>query len=122
MGRRARTDGFGNMLFNSVLQPVGGTAFTPAFFVKQAEKQVGNDVLLALQKSNVIYEFSCHFDSRYLGRTSHRLQHRIKQHVSKSIRSCSSSHKCLLPARQCKSSTQNKAQFLASDSAIGLHL
>ena len=27
------------------------------------------DVLLALQKSNVIYQFSCHCDSRYVGRT-----------------------------------------------------
>ena len=42
----------------------------------------------ALQKSNVIYQFSCHCDSRYVGRTSQRLQDRIKQHVPKSIRSC----------------------------------
>ena len=46
-------------------------------------------VLPALQKSNVIYQFSCHCDSRYVGRTSQRLQDRIKQHVPKSIRSCS---------------------------------
>ena len=51
------------------------------------------DVLHALQKSNVIYQFSCHCDSRYVGRTSLGLQDRIKQHVSKSIRSCSSSQK-----------------------------
>ena len=44
------------------------------------------DVLPALQKSNVIYQFSCHCDSRYVGRTSQRLQDRIKQHVPKSIR------------------------------------
>ena len=76
------------------------------------------DVLPALQKSNVIYQFSCHCDSQFVGRTSQRLQDRIKQHVPKSIRSCSSSQKRLLPARRCKSSTQS----LASDSAIGLHL
>ena len=80
------------------------------------------DVLPALQKSNVIYQFSCHCDSRYVGRTSQRLQDRIKQHVSKSIRSCSSFQKRLLPARRCKSSTQTKTQSLASDLAIGLHL
>ena len=79
------------------------------------------DVLPALQKSNVIYKFSCHCDSRYVGRTSQRLQDRIKQHVPKSIRSCSS-QKRLLPARRCKSSTQTNTQSLASDSAIGLHL
>ena len=80
------------------------------------------DLLRALQKSNVIYQFSCHCDSRYAGRTSQRLQGRIKQSVPKSIRSCSSSQKCLLPARRCKSSTHNNTQFLASDSAIVLHL
>ena len=75
-----------------------------------------------LQKSNVIYQFSCHCDSGYVGRTFQRLQDRIKQHVSKSIRSCSSSQKRSLPARRCKSSTQTNNQSLASDSAIGLHL
>ena len=44
------------------------------------------DVLPALQNSNVIYQYSCHCDSRYVGRTSQRPQHRIKQHVPKSIR------------------------------------
>ena len=61
-------------------------------------------VLLALQKSNVIYQFSCLCDSRYVSRNSHRLQDKIKLRVSKSIRSCSSSQNRLLSARQCKSS------------------
>ena len=80
------------------------------------------DVLPALQKSNVIYQFSCHCDSRYVGRTSQRLQNRIKQQVSTSICSCFSSQKHILPARQCKSSTQPNTRSLASDSAIGSHL
>ena len=79
------------------------------------------DVLPALQKSNVLYRFSCHCDSRYVGHTSQRLQDRIKQHVPKSIRSCSFK-KRLLPARRCKSSTQTNTQSLASDLAIGLHV
>ena len=70
----------------------------------------------------MIYQFSCHCDSRYVGRTSQRLQDRIKQHVPKSICPCSSSQKCLLPARRCKSSTQTNTQSLASDSVVGLHL
>ena len=79
------------------------------------------DVLPALQKSNVIYQFSCHCDSWYVGRTSQKLQNRIK-YVPKSTRSYSSSQKRLLPAaRQCKSSTQTNTQFLASDSAFGLY-
>ena len=80
------------------------------------------DVLPALHKSNVIYQSSCHCNIRYVGRTFQRLQDRIKQHVPKSIRSCSFSRKRLLPARRCKSSTQTNTQSLASDSAIGLYL
>ena len=79
------------------------------------------DVAPASQKSNVIYQFSCHCGSRYVRRTSKRLQNRIKQHVPNSIRSCSSSQKRLLPARRCKSSTQTNTQSLASDSTIEFH-
>ena len=32
--------------------------------------------------SNVIYQFVCHCDSRYVGRTSQRLEEQIKQNVS----------------------------------------
>ena len=34
----------------------------------------------------VIYEYVCRCDSRYVGRTTQRLQERIKQHVPKAIR------------------------------------
>ena len=39
------------------------------------------DVLPTTQKSFVIYEYKCHCDSRYVGRTSQRLQNRFKQNV-----------------------------------------
>ena len=48
------------------------------------------------------------------------LQDRIKQHVSKFIRSSASSQKGIFFTRQCKSSTQPNTQTLASDSPIGL--
>ena len=80
------------------------------------------DVLPALQKSNVIYQFSCHCDNRYVGRTSQKLQNRSKQHVPKSLHSCSSSQKRLLPDPLRKSSTQTNTQSLASESAIGRYL
>ena len=86
-------------------------------FTKELFSATNKDVLPALQKSNVIYQFSCHCDTRYVNRTSQRLQDRIKQHLPKPVRFCSS-QKRLLPARRCKSSTQS----LASDSAIGLLL
>ena len=92
------------------------------YFTKELLPATNKDVLPALQKSNVIYQFSCHCDSRYVGRTSQRLFDRMKHHVPKSICSCSSSQKRLLPARYCKSFTQTTTQSLASDSAIGLHL
>ena len=44
------------------------------------------DVLPANQRSMVIYEYVCHCDSRYVRRTTQRLQERIKQHVPKAIR------------------------------------
>ena len=80
------------------------------------------DVLPALQKSNVVYQFPCYCDNQYVGRIPQRLQDKIKQHVPKFIRSCSSSQKRFLPVRRCKSSTQNNTQSLACDSAIELHL
>ena len=43
------------------------------------------DVLPAFHQSNIVYQFLCHYDSRYVGRTSQRLQQRIKQHVPKTI-------------------------------------
>ena len=79
-------------------------------------------ILPALQKSNVIYQFSCYCNSWYVGRTSQRLQDRIKQHVPKFIHSYSSSQKRLLLALQGKSFTQTNTQSLASNSAIRLHL
>ena len=36
------------------------------------------NVVLVTKKSNVIYVFQCHCDSRYLGRTSQRLEGRIR--------------------------------------------
>ena len=79
------------------------------------------DVLPSLQKSNMIYQFSCHCDSRYVGCTSQRLQNRTELHVSKPIRSLSSSHKRLFSVSRFKSSIQTDSQFFASDSANGFH-
>ena len=43
------------------------------------------DVLPTLPQSNIVYQFLCHCDSRYVGRTFQRLQQRIKQYVPKII-------------------------------------
>ena len=87
------------------------------------------DVLPANQRCMVIYEYVCHCDSRYVGRTSRRLQERIKQHVPKAIRQkitlTQETHRSqptrTQPNRKCKA--KSKTQFEPeSDSAIGQHL
>ena len=75
-------------------------------------------MLPAFQQINVIYEFSCHYDSRYVCRTSQRLQDRIKQHVPKSIRTGQSSQDRAVLNRSCKSTDHEPS----CDSAIGQHL
>ena len=60
------------------------------------------DVLPAHHHNNVIYQFVCHCDSRYVGRTSQGLQERIKQHVSRSIRNHYPSQDCSNLSRACK--------------------
>ena len=95
---------------------------TTSFLHKPASSRNRKNVLPASKKSKIIYQFSCHCDSRYVGRTSQRLQDTIKQHIPKSIHSGVSSQKRALPARDCKSSSQSATQHFASDSAIGVHL
>ena len=79
----------------------------------------------------VVYEYVCHCDSRYVGRTTRRLQERIKQHVPKAIRQKNTltqeqgTHRSqptrTQPNRKCKA--KSKTQFEPeSDSAIGQHL
>ena len=76
------------------------------------------DVLPTRMKSFVIYEYSCHCDSRYVGRTSQRLQDRIKQHVPKWLRKQAKRPTRSQPGRSCKLKRNNPD----CDSAIGQHL
>ena len=76
------------------------------------------DVLPAIQKRFVIYEYKCHCDSRYVGRTSQRLQDRIKQHVPQWLRQQLTRPRRSQPHRSCKR-TDTKTNC---DSAIGQHL
>ena len=59
-----------------------GTVSTRLVFTSKRMLLVAHkDLLSTTQKSSVIYEYKCHCDGRYVGRTSQRLQNRIKQHV-----------------------------------------
>ena len=89
-----------NMLFYSVLQSLGGA--------------IQKDCVPATQKSSVVYEFTCQCDS---GRTTQRLEDRIKQHVPSHIRN-KTHPKREQPSRSCKTKITTKT----CDSAIGQHL
>ena len=78
------------------------------------------DVPPAFHQSNIVYQFLCHCDSRYVGRTSQRLQQRIKQHVLKTILQEHLSQDRSTLARSCKPIRSFKAE--TSFSAIGQHL
>ena len=78
------------------------------------------DVLPASNQSNIVYQFLCHYDSRYMGRTSQRPQHRIKQHVPKTILQGHTSQDRSTLARSCKPIRSLKSETFFFD--IGQHL
>ena len=75
------------------------------------------DVVPATKESNAIYEFQCHCDSRYVSRTSQRLEDQIRQHVPKWIRSRINVTRTQPSRSNKKTTTQPDC-----DSAIGQHL
>ena len=111
--------------YNGAVSP--RLVFLSQFMLPAAKK----DVLLANQRSMVIYEYVCRCDSRYVSRTTQRLQERVKLHVPKAIRQKNTftqeqeTHQSqptrTQPNRKCKA--KSKTQFEPeSDSAIGQHL
>ena len=96
-----------------------GTVSTRLIFTSKRMLPVARkDVLPAIQKSFVIYEYKCHCDSRYVGRTSQRLQDRIKQHVPQWLRQQLTRPRRSQPHRSCKR-TDTKPDC---DFAISQHL
>ena len=80
------------------------------------------DALPAFYQSNIVYQFLCHCDSWYVGRTgtSQRLQQRIKQHVPKTILQKHISQDQSTMVRSCKPIRSFKAE--TPFSAIRQHL
>ena len=89
------------------------------FNTRQLLPAIKKDVLPSHHHSNVIYQFLCHCDSRYVGRMSQRLEERIKQHVPKSITNPRTSANRQILSRSCKNNIRPQ-QF--HESAIGQHL
>ena len=87
------------------------------FTTRRILTAIHKDVLPASQLSMVVYQYVCRCECRYVGRTSQRLQDRIRQHVPKTIHNKTNQER-IQPTRKSKinSSTPN------CDSAIGTHL
>ena len=90
----------------------------PAWSLRLSASYQYKDVLTAIQKSFVICGYKCHCDIRYVGRTSQRLQNRIKQHVQQSLRQQLTRPRRSQPHRSCKRNHTKPD----CDSAIGQHL
>ena len=88
------------------------------FHTRQLLPAIKKDLLSSHHYSNVIYQFVCHCDSRYVGRTSQRLEERIKQHVPRSIANPRASHNRQSLSCSCKVNTRPQ-QF--HESSIGQH-
>ena len=56
------------------------------FFIREMLPTVRKDVVPIKQQSMVVYQYVYRCDCQYVGRTSQKLQDRIKQHVPKAIR------------------------------------
>ena len=78
------------------------------------------DALTTFHQSNIVYQFLCHCDSRYVCRTFQRLQQRIKQNVHKTILQEHVFQYRSTLARSCKPIRSFKAE--TSFFAIGQHL
>ena len=86
---------------------------------RQLLPAIKKDVLPSHNHSNVIYQFVCHCDSRYVGRTSQRLEERIKQHIPRSIANPPGLPNLQSLFRSYKANTRPQ-QF--HESSIGQHL
>ena len=103
----------------TVVESCYGSVSTRLVFTSKRMLSVARrDVLPTIQKSFVTYEYKCHCDSRYVGRTSQRLQDCIKQHVPQCLRQQLTRPRRSQPHRSCK----RKDTIPDCDSAIGQHL
>ena len=87
------------------------------FTTRKILPAIHKDVLPFLQQSMVVYQYVCHCDCRYVGRTSQRMQDRINQHIPRCISDKRPTKN--LPNRECKISS---TPSVYCNSAIGQHL
>ena len=85
------------------------------FYISPTSPAIKKDVLPASLLSNLVHNFLCHCDSRYVGHRSQRLQNRIRQHVPKFIRTGQIPNSRNISTRSGKFSTP----VMFNESAIG---
>jgi len=88
------------------------------FTTRQLLSAAKKDVLPSHHQNNVIYQFLCHCDSRYVGRTSQRIEEGIKQHIPKSITNPPTPH--IRQSLPCPGKDTSTRQFY--ESAICQHI
>ena len=104
---------------NTAVESCYGSVSTPLVFTSKRMLPVTRkDVLPSIQKSFIIYEYKCRCNSRYVGRTSQRLQDRIKQHFPQWLRQQLTRPRRSQPLRSSKR-TDTKPDC---DPTIGQHL
>ena len=92
--------GFKNRIFRTTRAAT--TTCTPVcvFTTRRMLSTCNKDVLPAAEISNVIYLFNCACGHGYVGRTSQRLEERIKQHVPVSLVAKATCHQQQEPAKK----------------------
>ena len=87
----------------------GAVKLRVVFSTRKMLPTVCKDVVPIKQQNMVVYQYVCRCDCQYIGRTSQRLQDRMKQHIPKAIRNLTQPDRDLFQSN------------LTSTSAIGQH-
>ena len=74
---------FSMKISDEINQVFGSVRLTTNLYTDGPVCGVYKDVSPTHEESNIIYKFSCHCVSDYVGKTSQRFHVRINQHVSK---------------------------------------
>ena len=101
---------FENQCKTAVSSCFGPVKLHAVFSTRKMFPTILKDVVPTKQQSMVVYQYVCRCDCRYVGRTSQRLQDRIKQHIPKAIRNQAQPNHDLFQSNH------------TSTSAIGQHL
>ena len=92
--------GFKNRIFRTTREASSTCTPVYVFTTRRMLSTCNKDVLPAVELSNVIYLFNCACGHGYVGRTSQRLEERIRQHVPVSLVAKATCHQPQEPAKK----------------------